>query len=62
MGRRRRADEVVEIAAQIEHQTPGAYLLNDGARKEWFPKSVTEDNKDGTFTVPYNMAHEKGFI
>jgi hypothetical protein len=57
-----RKPELVDIAAHIVHETEKAYLLHDGARQDWFPKSVTEDNKDGTFTVPYRLAHEKGFI
>lgn len=53
---------LIEIAATIVHETERAYLLSDGTRKEWVPKSVTQDNEDGTFTMPENLAMEKGFI
>jgi hypothetical protein len=55
-------NQLVEIAAEIVHETEKAYLLFDGARKEWVPKSVTQDNEDGTFTMPEQLAQEKGFI
>jgi 6-phosphogluconolactonase/glucosamine-6-phosphate isomerase/deaminase len=53
---------LVEIAAEIIHETEKAYLLFDGARKAWVPKSVTQDNEDGTFTMPERLAQEKEFI
>ena len=59
---RRSDSRLTEVAAIIRHETPGAYLLFDGAREEWVPKSVVEDNKDGTFTMPEHLAKEKGFI
>lgn len=53
---------LVEIAAEIVHETDKAYLLSDGVRKAWVPKSVTQDNDDGTFTMPERLAQEKEFI
>lgn len=53
---------LVEIAAEIRHETDKAYLLFDGTRKEWVPKSYVEDNGDGTFTMPEWLAQDKGFI
>ena len=54
----------VTIDATIEHETELAYLLDFGGKwgPEWVPKSVTEDNEDGTFTLPEKMAMEKGMI
>ena len=55
--------KLVTIDATIEHQTKMAYLLDFGGKwPEWVPKSVTEDNEDGTFTLPEKMAMEKGMI
>lgn len=58
MGRR----ELVDVAAKLQHETDSAYLITDGVTTEWVPKSVTQDNEDGTFTMPEWLAQEKGFI
>lgn len=54
--------ELVEITAIIRHETDKAYLLFDGERKAWVPKSHVQDNEDGTFTMPEWLAQDKGFI
>jgi hypothetical protein len=54
--------ELVDIAAEIKAETPNAYRLFDGNRTEWVPKSQVENNKDGTFTMPWWLAVEKGFL
>ena len=55
--------KLATIDATIEHQTEMAYLLDFGGKwPEWVPKSVVEDHEDGTFTLPENMAMEKGMI
>ena len=59
---RRGDNRLTEVAAVIRHQTPKAFLLFDGAREEWCSKELTEDNKDGTFTMPEWLAKETGFI
>lgn len=55
-------DRLVEIAAEIRVETPKAYLLFDGVREAWVPKSLVEDNGDGTFTMPERLAQEKELI
>ena len=62
-------DKLVDIAAELRHETDKAYLLFDGSknidgtnRVEWVPKSQVEANGDGTFTMPEWLAEEKGFI
>lgn len=62
MGQKRNDNRLTEVAAQIRHETEKAYLLFDGAREEWVPKSVVENNNDGTFTMPEYLAKQKGFI
>jgi hypothetical protein len=67
--------KLVDIAAELRHETKpdfkdqGAYLLHDGRVDskgkdicEWVPKSMVEDNGDGTFTMPEFLAMDKGFI
>jgi hypothetical protein len=54
--------ELYDLSATIEHETEKAYLLNDGTRKAWVPKSCVEDNNDGTFTMPEWLAKDKEFI
>lgn len=54
--------KLVDIAAQLRHETPAAFLIFDGTKQEWVPKSQVEDNKDGTFTMPEWLAQAKGFI
>jgi hypothetical protein len=51
-----------DIAAELRHETARAYLLDDGTRREWVPKSHVERNDDGTFTMPEWLAKDKGFI
>ena len=57
-----REPEIVDIAAQVRGETERAYRLYDGAKTEWVPKSQVENNNDGTFTMPYWLAKDKGFI
>ncbi len=54
--------ELFDLAARIKVETPKAYLLDDGTVEAWVPKSQTEDNQDGTFTLPLWLAQDKGFV
>jgi hypothetical protein len=55
--------ELVDIdVVEVRAETPLAWLLHDGSKTEWVPKSQAEDNGDGTFTMPRWLAKEKGFI
>ena len=57
------AQKLVDIEATIEHETEKALLLDFGGdASAWVPKSVVEDNDDGTFTMPYKWAFDKGMI
>jgi hypothetical protein len=44
-------DKLVDIAAEVRGETEKAWRLYDGAKTEWVPKSLVEDNGDGTFTM-----------
>lgn len=54
--------ELFDVAAIVKAETEKAWLLFDGAREGWVPKSQVEDNRDGSFTMPERLAKEKGFI
>ena len=54
--------DLIDISAKLKHETAKAFLLFDGAREEWVPKSMVENNRDGTFTMPEWLAQDKGFI
>ena len=51
-----------DMAAQVRAETDKAWLLFDGTKEEWVPKSQVEDNRDGTFTMPQWLAEKKGFV
>lgn len=55
-----------DITVQLVHETEKAWLVDDGSRKEWIPKSAGEMdlNKDGTYclTIPEWLAKERGLI
>jgi hypothetical protein len=53
---------LADIDAILVHETEKAYLLETDKGKGWVPKSVTEDNSDGTFTLPEELAIEKGLV
>ena len=54
--------ELVDIEADIVHETDRALLLDDGKRRVWIPKSQIENNGDGTFTLSIRLAQEKELI
>lgn len=66
--------QLIDVAAELRHETDNAYLIYDG-RSEikkgdtvkselriWVPKSVVEYDGKNTFTMPEWLALEKGFI
>lgn len=59
---------LAEITARLVHQTELAFLLDDGTTKEWVPKSRVENDdrvdngQIGTFSMPEDLAIEKGFV
>lgn len=63
MGRKYPSDpKLIDIAAELRHETEKAFLLFDGDKEGWVAKSLVEDNGDGTFTMPEWLAKDKGFI
>ncbi len=57
-----RKNELYDFAAEKRHETDDAFLVFDGSQEIWLPKSMTEENGDGTFTIPAWMAEEKGIV
>lgn len=68
------SEKLIDISAELRHETDKAYLLYDGRSeikkgdtvpselRVWVPKAMVEDNGDNTFTMPEWLAKEKGFI
>jgi hypothetical protein len=54
--------ELTDVAAKLQQQTDGAYLLYDGKREAWVPRAIVENNNDGTFTMPVWLARDRGFV
>ena len=62
-------ETLVDIDAEIRNETEHAYLITDGKINKggsevrvWVPKSLTENNGDGTFTMPEWLAIEKELV
>ena len=53
--------KLIDIAGQLKHETKAAWLMFDGAKDVWLPKSLVEYD-DGIFTMPEWLAAEKGLI
>jgi hypothetical protein len=66
--------DLVDITAELRHETDKAYLIFDGRTeikkgetvksevRIWVPKSQVEFDNDKTFIMPEWLALEKGFI
>jgi len=61
--------KLVDLTLEKRHETDLAFLLTEGDKdandKEiqwWVPKSIVEENGDGTYTMPEWLAIEKGMI
>ena len=54
--------DLVEIAGQLRRETAAAFLILDGLREVWVPKSQVEHDGHGIFAMPMWLAREKGLI
>lgn len=54
--------DLVDISAELRHETPNAYLIHDGDRQVWVPKSLVDHDGRITFTMPEWLAIEKELI
>lgn len=64
-----RRHDIIEIAAEFRLEREKAIAICDGSTDEngrevwaWLPRSLVEDNGDGTFSMPEWLALEKGLI
>ena len=57
------SDKLVDIDADLRIERPKAFLLYAGKDPAvWVPKSLVENNNDGTFTMPEWLAIEKELV
>jgi len=61
-GRVTGASDLIDIAGELRIETEKAMLVFDGEQSVWLPKSLVEENGDGTFTMPEWLAKDKGLI
>lgn len=54
--------DLIDIALLVKHETEKSWLVNDGDKDVWLPKSQAEKNDDNTFTMQEWLAVEKRFI
>ncbi len=54
--------KLADIECEIIATTEKAIRIDDGKEKHWLPKSLVEDNRDGTITLPEWLAKENGLI
>jgi len=56
------SEKLYDIECEIIATTEKAIRIDDGKDKHWLPKSLVEDNRDGTITLPEWLAQERGLI
>lgn len=55
-----RDQELFEFSGELRHETDAAFLIFDGAREVWCPKSITEVIQEDMFSVPEWFAIKEG--
>lgn len=62
-GRGSEGQAPIEIACSVKHETERAWLITDGTKDVWLPKSQCEmDERAGICTMPEWLAKEKELI
>ncbi len=55
--------KLIDLALEYRHETARAYLVFDGDKEVWVPKSMVEyDVRDKVFTMPEWLAQREGLI
>lgn len=58
--------DLIDLAVEIRHETARAYLVHDGHRDVWLPKSMCEvhhePGKPAIVTLPTWLAKDKELI
>jgi len=63
-----RDHKIIDIAVEIRHETAYAWLVHDGHRDAWLPKSLVEVSEEGPgsrsciVTLPEWLAKREGLI
>ena len=60
-----RSHRIIDLAVEIRHETALAYLVHDGGREAWLPKSlveVSEERGQHIVTLPEWLAKREGLI
>lgn len=50
------------VTLDLIRTTDEAYLVSNGDREFWLPKSQATDNEDGTFDVEEWLAYKEGLV
>lgn len=58
---RAQRSDLCDIAVELVHETPLAWLVNDGRVEVWIPKSLAELS-GGVLTIPARLGLQKGLI
>lgn len=54
--------DIVDIDAELRHETEKAFLIYDGKKEVWLPKVQVQNNNDGSFSMPEWLAIRHGLI
>lgn len=54
--------KLIDLALELRHETALAYLVHDGHRDVWLPKSMVEYDGETIFTMPEWLAQKKELI
>ncbi len=57
-----RDHKIINLALEYRYQTALAYLVHDGHKDVWLPKSLVEYDDKTTFTMPEWLAKREGLI
>jgi hypothetical protein len=64
-----KVEKLTDVLGELVHETEDAYCIKveddtfaKEAQRYWLPKSQTENNNDGSFTIPEWLAIEKGLV
>lgn len=55
------SDELYEFYGDLKHETDDAYLVYDGEKEVWLPKSLTEQEGD-IFIIPEWLAIREDIV
>jgi hypothetical protein len=56
-------DKIIDLEAELIHETDRAWLLGINGEEVWLPKSLVEYNEqDKVVTLPERIAIDKGLV